>query len=111
MCLAGPLRFGRHADVDGEQFPYIDGWCLAGMREDLLRLGGFDEGLDEPAYYSDNLLCLEARAAGHDAARRARRPDPLENVTAGDQFDTDGASSGDEPIGRSTRRVRGSFRH
>ena len=44
--------------------PYIDGWCLAGMREDLLELGGFDEELAEPAYYSDNLLCLEARAAG-----------------------------------------------
>lgn len=62
--LIGGLRFDRHADVDGEKFPYLDGWCLAGMREDLLALGGFDETLEEPAYYSDNLLCLEARAAG-----------------------------------------------
>lgn len=62
--LVGQLRFDRHADVDGTKLPYLDGWCLAGMREDLLELGGFDETLTEPAYYSDNLLCLEARAKG-----------------------------------------------
>jgi GT2 family glycosyltransferase len=62
--LVGPLRDGQHAAVDGQPMPYIDGWCLAGMRDDLLGLGGFDLGLQEPAYYSDNLLCLEARAAG-----------------------------------------------
>jgi GT2 family glycosyltransferase len=58
------LRDDAHAWVDGEHVPYLDGWCLAGMRDDLLWLGGFDETLMEPAYYSDNLLCLEARAAG-----------------------------------------------
>ena len=62
--IVGPMREGRHTSVDGESFPYIDGWCLAGMREDLLALGGFDETLAEPAYFSDNLLCLEARAQG-----------------------------------------------
>ena len=62
--LVGPIRSGEHASVDGNPMPYIDGWCLAGMREDLTKLGGFDETLMEPAYYSDNLLCLEARAAG-----------------------------------------------
>ena len=64
MVLAGPVRYDRHADVDGQPFPYIDGWCLAGTRDDLTELGGFDDSLEEPAYYSDNLLCLEARAAG-----------------------------------------------
>ena len=62
--LVGPLRYDNHAKVDDQHLPYIDGWCLAGMREDLLELGGFDESLEEPAYYSDNLLCLEARAHG-----------------------------------------------
>jgi GT2 family glycosyltransferase len=62
--LVGQLRFDRHGNVDGTPMPYLDGWCLAGMREDLLSLGGFDETLEEPAYYSDNMLCLEARAAG-----------------------------------------------
>ena len=62
--LVGPLRTHYHAAVDGREMPYLDGWCLAGMTQDLLSLGGFDEGLDEPAYYSDNLLCLEARAQG-----------------------------------------------
>lgn len=63
--LVGPqLRSDPHANVDGRVMPYLDGWCCAGMRDDLLALGGFDESLLEPAYYSDNLLCLEARAAG-----------------------------------------------
>jgi GT2 family glycosyltransferase len=62
--LVGPLRTDAHASVDGQPMPYLDGWCLAGMRDDLLGLGGFDSGLAEPAYYSDNLLCLEARATG-----------------------------------------------
>lgn len=63
--LAGAmLRRDPHSDVDGQSLPYLDGWCLAGMRDDLLELGGFDETLSEPAYFSDNLLCLEARAAG-----------------------------------------------
>jgi len=85
--LVGPLRGGTHSDVDGQPFPYIDGWCLAGMRTDLLRLGGFDLALQEPAYYSDNLLCLEARAAG--MTLREVRPGlrHLENRTAG-RFDT-----------------------
>ncbi len=63
--LAGArLRNDKHAWVDDQPLPYLDGWCLAGTRLDLLDLGGFDETLAEPAYYSDNLLCLRARAAG-----------------------------------------------
>jgi GT2 family glycosyltransferase len=62
--LVGPLRDPDHAAVDGVRFPYIDGWCLAGMTDDLAALGGFDVNLEEPAYYSDNLLCLAAREAG-----------------------------------------------
>lgn len=61
--LVGPVRYDTHADVDGQRFPYIDGWCLAGMRDDLVALGGFPD-LEEPAYYSDNILCLNARLAG-----------------------------------------------
>ena len=63
--LAGAkLRFDLHGDVGGERLPYLDGWCLAGMREELLELGGFDESFEEPAYYSDNELCLRARLEG-----------------------------------------------
>jgi GT2 family glycosyltransferase len=64
VLVGAQLRRDRHGDVDDVRMPYLDGWCLAGMREDLVALGGFDEDLEEPAYYSDNLLCLEARAAG-----------------------------------------------
>lgn len=63
--LAGAqLNYDRHADVDHNGYPYLGGWCLAGMRTDLLHLGGFDETFDEPAYFSDNDLCLRARVAG-----------------------------------------------
>lgn len=85
--VGAQLRFDRHADLDGINFPYLDGWCLAGLRSDLLELGGFNTDLQEPAYFSDNLLCLEARAAGftlievpgglyHKLNQTAKRNDP-----------------------------------
>lgn len=85
--LVGPLRSGFHTQVDGRAMPYLDGWCLAGMTEDLREIGGFDSSLTEPAYYSDNLLCLEARARGF--ALRDLRPGlrHKENVTAGPASD------------------------
>ena len=64
VLVGARLRTDRHAWVDGRVYPYLDGWCLAGLRDDLLEIGGFDTTLEEPAYYSDNLLCLEARARG-----------------------------------------------
>ena len=65
MVLVGAhIRSDPHTIVDSVVHPYIDGYCLAGTRDDLLELGGFAETLEEPAYYSDNLLCLEARARG-----------------------------------------------
>lgn len=64
-CLVGArMRRDPHTLVDGKVIPYLDGWCIAGYREELLELGGFDTTLDEPGYFSDNLLCLEARAHG-----------------------------------------------
>lgn len=64
VLVGSRLRFDGHADVDGMSLPYLDGWCLGGLRSELLELGGWDDSLEEPSYYSDNLLCLEARAAG-----------------------------------------------
>ncbi len=64
-ALVGPrLRRDPHTVVDGKVMPYLDGWCLAGYTEELLEIGGWDATLDEPGYFSDNLLCLEARAHG-----------------------------------------------
>jgi glycosyltransferase involved in cell wall biosynthesis len=85
--LVGSLRFDRHADFQGQSLPYIDGWCLAGMRDDLLELGGFDSQLQEPAYFSDNLLCLEARAAGMMLRDVRVGLSHLKNVTAGSAFE------------------------
>ena len=64
VLVGANLRYDRHGAVDGDRLPYLDGWCLAGMRDDLLSLGGFDEGYEEPAYYSDNDLCFRARLDG-----------------------------------------------
>ena len=66
--LVGELRTGSHTHVDGREHPYIDGWCIAAMREDLLELGGWDDTLEEPAYYSDNMLTLRALEAGWDVS-------------------------------------------
>ncbi len=63
--LVGPvIRDDPHGGVDGHPMPYLDGWCLAGMTEDLLELGGFDEDYAEPSYFSDNDLSFRARLAG-----------------------------------------------
>lgn len=64
VLVGAQLRHDPHGSVDGHQLPYLDGWCVAGMRDDLLELGGFDDTFDEPSYYGDNDLSLRARAAG-----------------------------------------------
>ena len=64
VLVGAKMRFDPHGDVLGERLPYLDGWCLAGMRDDLLELGGFDETYQEPAYFSDNDLCFRARLEG-----------------------------------------------
>lgn len=64
VLVGAQLRHDAHTTVDGHLVPYLDGWCVAGMTADLLALGGWDETLEEPAYYGDNLLSLRARAAG-----------------------------------------------
>ncbi len=62
--LIGPLVFRNNMGV--VDHPYIDGWCVGMTTEDARDLGGWDEIYDEagPGYFSDNALCLEARAAG-----------------------------------------------
>lgn len=64
VLVGAVLRYDKHGDVDGVSLPYLDGWCIGGMTEDIRALGGFDETYLEPAYYSDNDLCLRARARG-----------------------------------------------
>lgn len=64
VLVGAQLRYDDHGSINGEPLPYLDGWCLASMRQDLIDLGGWDEGYLEPAYYGDNDLSLRARAAG-----------------------------------------------
>ncbi len=64
VLVGANLRYADHANVDGHALPYLDGWCLAGMRADLLEIGGWDESYAEPSYYGDNDLCFRARLAG-----------------------------------------------
>lgn len=62
--VGAQLRDDDHAAVDGQTVPYLDGWCLAGMREDFERIGAWDETYKEPSYYGDNDLSVRAVAAG-----------------------------------------------
>lgn len=64
VLVGTALRYDRHGDVDGISLPYLDGWCIGGMTSEIRELGGFDTEYNEPAYYSDNDLCLRARARG-----------------------------------------------
>lgn len=63
--ILGPLRYDRHGDVDGVNYPYVDGWCAAMTVEDARRVL-WDERYDAngPSYYSDNAFSFDARLAG-----------------------------------------------
>lgn len=66
QVVLGPLRFDPHGAVDGQEYPYVDGWCCAMLTEDARALGGWDERYDVagPAYFSDNALSFQARING-----------------------------------------------
>ncbi len=64
VLVGANVRSEQHAAVDGQVVPYLDGWCIAAMKEDLEELGGWSEEYEEPAYFSDNDLCLRAERAG-----------------------------------------------
>ena len=64
VFVGAQLRYDPHGRVDGEPMPYIDGWCLAGMTDDLRSIGGWDEELIEHGYYADNDISFRARLAG-----------------------------------------------
>lgn len=66
VLVGARLRTEAHAHVPGIRDPlsYLDGWCLGGMRADFELLGGWATVYTEPAYYSDNDLCLRARCLG-----------------------------------------------
>lgn len=86
VLVGARLRYDAHGDVDGVSLPYLAGWCLAGMRDDLLELGGWDETFDEPAYFGDNDLCLRARAAGMTLREVKVGLSHLENGTSEDDL-------------------------
>lgn len=83
VLVGASLRFDPHGDVDGHRLPYLDGWCLGGMRADLLELGGFDETFQEPSYFGDNDLCFRARLAGMTLRQADAGLEHLANRTAG----------------------------
>lgn len=67
--VGAELRADPHTVVDGRHLPYLDGWCLAALRETWDRLAvsdgaPWDEEYEEPAYWGDNDLSARARAAG-----------------------------------------------
>jgi GT2 family glycosyltransferase len=64
VFVGAQLRYDPHGSVDGEPMPYIDGWCLAGMTDELRDLGGFDEEMGEHGYYADNDISFRARLHG-----------------------------------------------
>ena len=64
MLVGATLSTAPHTAVDGRVQPYIEGWCIGGMTEEIRALGGWDESLEEPSYFGDNILSALARARG-----------------------------------------------
>ena len=73
--------------VGNMELPYLDGWCLAGMRQDLLDLGGWDEGYLEPSYFGDNDLSFRARLNGMELVEQ---PVPIAHLASRTSGGADG---------------------
>lgn len=106
LLVGAHLRTDPHSWVDGRPIPYLDGWCLAGMKADLVDLGGFDEQFDEPAYYVENDLCLRAHHAGMRLVQVNVALRHLSNYTSR-RFDVAGVSARNRA--RFERRARELF--
>lgn len=86
VLVGADLIDSPHGAVDGEPMPYLDGWCVAGMTDDLLELDGFDETFEPPGYYEDNDLSFRARLAGmtlREARQTRHMLEHLRNRTTG----------------------------
>ena len=83
VLVGAQLVTSPHANVDGIELPYLDGWCVGGMREDLDDLGGWYEGFEGVGYFGDNDLSLRARAAGMTLREVRVGLNHLRNRTAG----------------------------
>lgn len=61
-ALYGPSLMTRN--IGGKQCPYIEGYCIAGTREDWIMLGGWDAENFSGMYWEDNDVCYRAMSAG-----------------------------------------------
>lgn len=90
--LVGPdLVVSGHTAVDGRPVPYLDGWCVGGMTADFHALGGWDDTLEEPSYYGDNILSVRAKAAGMKLVQVPTGLQHLRNYTSR-RMNVDGVS-------------------
>lgn len=64
VLVGARLRSDPHTAVDGQTVPYLDGWCVAAYGRTWLKVGGWSEEMEEPAYYGDNELAVRAAQVG-----------------------------------------------
>lgn len=64
ILVGALLRSDPHTAVDGQPVPYLDGWCIAAYGRTWMKVGGWSEELEEPAYYGDNELAVRAARVG-----------------------------------------------
>lgn len=79
--VGAELRSDPHTLIDGRHLPYLDGWCIAALRDTWDRVAvsdgaPWDEEYEEPSYWGDNDVSARARAAG---LALAAVPVPLEH--------------------------------
>ena len=71
-ALYGPAALGF--EVDGEAYPYIEGWCVAATRATWAMVGGWDAVTYPEAYAEDVDLSWRARLAGCRLLQTPRWP-------------------------------------
>lgn len=77
--LCGPSLLVRW--IDGIAVPYLEGWCLAGTRQLVAEIGGWNSDAFPGLYYEDNEFCWRAMRAGASLVQRTWPVRHLSNYT------------------------------
>lgn len=110
VLVGARLRSDPHTAVDGQTVPYLDGWCIAAYGRTWLKVGGWSEQLEEPAYYGDNELAVRAARVGVRLVEVLVGLRHLENYTSRRMRFTEVAARNRERYAAAVREARSAAR-
>lgn len=107
-ALHGPSLM--HRFVDGERWPYLEGWCIGATLDVWRTLGGFDAAAYPLPYWEDNDLCLRALVHGYRLVKQDWPVEHLANGTTRTMPESlAGVSANQQTFEERARHARGSL--